>query len=234
MHVRQQLDSLVVVKHVLELFGAPPPVDYISKRYTKFFCQARRQKQNRLNRPDPAVNDHETFLAKDFVNDSIVALTKFEKPRKVAFQRLRFDVRNVLSQPSNAVYNAASDGGIESLRLPAGALQDSRSEHRLGQLQTAYRVFQEFSAFSLGHGSLLPQKPFAHTLPKHQTFVRVTEEFDEFLFDCQTDELFKFVGSHFSNDLRHNLRYRFPTSNNPNRFSSVSHLRSKPSVSQAS
>jgi hypothetical protein len=30
------------------------------------------------------------------------------------------------------------------------------------------------------------------------------------LFDCQTNELFKFVGSHFSNDLRHNLPYRFP------------------------
>ena len=103
-----------------------------------------------------AVNDHETFLAKEFVNDSIVALTKFEKPRKVAFQGLRFDVLNVLSQPSNAVYNAAGDGRIESLQLSAGALEDSRSEHGLGQLQTAYHAFQEFSALPLGHGSLLP------------------------------------------------------------------------------
>jgi hypothetical protein len=134
-----------------------------------------------------AVKDHEMFLAKDFVNDSIVALTKFEKPYKVAFQRLRLDVLNVLSQPSNALYNAAGDGGIESLQLTAGALEDSRSEHRLGQLQTAYHVFQEFSAFPLGHGSLLPQKPFAQTLPKHQTFVRVTQQLDKFLFDCQTD-----------------------------------------------
>jgi len=108
-----------------------------------------------------AVNDHEMFLAKDFVNDSIVALTKFEKPCKITFQGLRSDVLNVLSQPSNAVYNAAGDGGIESLQLSAGALEDSRSEHRLGQPQTAYHVFQEFSALALGHGSLLPQKPFA-------------------------------------------------------------------------
>jgi hypothetical protein len=108
-----------------------------------------------------AVNDHEMFLAKDFVNDSIVTLSKLEKPRKVAFQRFRSDVLNVPSQPSNAVHNAAGDGGIESLQLSAGALEDSRSEHRLGQLQTAYHVFQEFSAFTLGHGSLLSQKPFA-------------------------------------------------------------------------
>ena len=171
-----------------------------------------------------AVNDHETFLAKDFVNGSIVALTKLEKPRKVAFQRLRFDVLNVLSQPSNPVYNAAGDGGIESLQLSAGALEDARSEHRLGQLQAAYHVLQEFSALPLGHGTLLPQKPFAHTLSKHQTFVRITQQFDEFLFDCQTNKLFKFVGRHFSNDLRHNLPYRFPTANNPNRFSSVAPL----------
>jgi len=163
-----------------------------------------------------AVNDQKTFLVKDLVNDSIVALTKFEKPRKVAFQRLRFDVLNVLSQPSNAVYKAAGDGGIESLQLSAGALEDSRSEHGLGQLQTAYHVFQEFSALTLGHGSLLLQEPFAQTLPKHQSFVRVTQEFDEFFFDCQTDELFKFVGSHFSKDLRHNLSFRLSTPNNSN------------------
>ena len=48
------------------------------------------------------------------------------------------------------------DGGIESLQLSAGALEDSRSEHGLGQLQTAYHVFQEVSALTLGHGSLLP------------------------------------------------------------------------------
>jgi hypothetical protein len=134
-----------------------------------------------------AVNDHEMFLAKDFVNGSIVTLSKLEKPRKVAFQRFRSDVLNVPSQPSNAVHNAAGDGGIESLQLSAGALEDSRSEHRLGQLQTAYHVFQEFSAFPLGHGSLLPHKPFAQTLPKHQTFVRVTQQLDKFFFDCQTD-----------------------------------------------
>ena len=103
-----------------------------------------------------AVNDHEMFLAKDFVNDSIVTLSKLEKPRKVAFQKFRSDVLNVPSQPSNAVHNAAGDGGIESLQLSAGALEDSRSEHRLGQLQTAYHVFQEVSALTLGHGSLLP------------------------------------------------------------------------------
>jgi hypothetical protein len=134
-----------------------------------------------------AVNDHETFLAKEFVNDSIVTLTKFEKPCEVTFQGLRFDVFDVLSQPPNAVYKAARDGGIESLQLSAGALEDSRNEHRLGQLQTAYHVFQEFSAFTLGHGSLLLQEPFAQTLPKHRSFVRVTQEFDEFFFDCQTD-----------------------------------------------
>ena len=134
-----------------------------------------------------AVNDHETFLVKDLVNDSIVALTKLEKPCEVTFQGLRFDVLDVLSQPSNAVYKAARDSRIESLQLSAGALDDSRSEHRLGQLQTAYHVFQEFSAFTLGHGSLLPQEPFAQTLPKHQTFVRVTQQLDKLFFDCQTD-----------------------------------------------
>jgi hypothetical protein len=134
-----------------------------------------------------AVNDHETFLVKDLVNDSKVALTQFEKPCEVTFQGFRSDVLDVLSQPSNAVYKAARDGRIESLQLSAGALDDSRSEHRLGQLQTAYHVFQEFSAFTLGHGSLLLQEPFAQTLPKHQSFVRVTQEFDEFFFDRQTD-----------------------------------------------
>lgn len=61
------------------------------------------------------MNDHEMLLGKDFVNDSIVALTKFEKSCKVAFQGLRPDMPNVLGQPSNAVHNAADGGGIESL-----------------------------------------------------------------------------------------------------------------------
>jgi hypothetical protein len=134
-----------------------------------------------------AVNDHETLLVKDFVNGSIVALTKFEKPCKAAFQRLRPDVSNVLRQPSNAVYNAARGGGIELLQLSTGVLEDPRSEHRSGQIQTACYVFQEFSSLTLGYGSFLPQKPFAHTLSKHQTFVRITQEFDKFFFDGRTD-----------------------------------------------
>jgi hypothetical protein len=134
-----------------------------------------------------AVNDHEMLLVKDFVNDSIVALTKFEKPCKAAFQRLRPDVPNILCQPSNAVYNAAGGAGIESLQLSTSALEDPRSEHRSGQIQTACHVFQEFSALTLGYGSLLPQKLFAHTLSKHQAFVRITQEFDKFFFDCRTD-----------------------------------------------
>jgi hypothetical protein len=44
-----------------------------------------------------AVNDQETLLVKDLVNDSIVALTKLEKPCEVTFQRLRSDVLDVLS-----------------------------------------------------------------------------------------------------------------------------------------
>ena len=89
-----------------------------------------------------AVNDQETFLAKEFVNDSIVALTKLEKPCEVTFQGLRSDVLDVLSQPSNAVYKAARDSRIESLQLSAGALEDSRSEHRLDKPQAAYHVLQ--------------------------------------------------------------------------------------------
>lgn len=70
-----------------------------------------------------AVNDHEMVLAKDFVNDSIVALTKFEKPCEVSSQGLRSDVLDVLSQPSNAAHKAAGDGG------------SSRSNSRLAPLR---------------------------------------------------------------------------------------------------
>jgi len=42
---------------------------------------------------------------------------------------------------------------IESVQLSACALEDSRSEHRLGKPQTAYHVLQGFSAFTLGHAA---------------------------------------------------------------------------------
>ena len=60
--------------------------------------------------------------------------------------------------------NAAGGGVIESVQLSACALEDSRSEHRLGKPETAYHVLQGFSAFTLGHGSLLSKKPYAQTL----------------------------------------------------------------------
>jgi hypothetical protein len=60
--------------------------------------------------------------------------------------------------------NAAGGGVIESVQLSAGALEDSRGEHRLGKPQTAYHILQGLSAFTLGHGSLLPKKPYAQTL----------------------------------------------------------------------
>jgi hypothetical protein len=49
--------------------------------------------------------------------------------------------------------NAAGGGVIESVQLSACALEDSRSEHRLGKPQTAYHVLQGFSAFTLGHAA---------------------------------------------------------------------------------
>ncbi len=96
------------------------------------------------------VHDDESFLAKSLVEDSVISFTKLEEACEIAFQRLRCDLFKVLSQPTNSIYDALSDGWIDPLQFATGGFEDAESEH-------SYASFRRRTTFSRGS----PRSPFA-------------------------------------------------------------------------
>ena len=56
------------------------------------------------------VYDYDSFLAKNFVDDSVISFTKLEEACEIAFQRIRCNPFKVLSQPTNSIYYSLGYG----------------------------------------------------------------------------------------------------------------------------